>query len=246
MGDRPHEQCRDRRKDRRDRDVPYSLEVTCTVNGCSFIKRRVDIGHGCKVEDSSPTETLPNTGCYEDRGEPLCFRDEADLITADRSEEVIDRAGCGNDFLDHTAKDNYRYEVRQIGYCLNELLPVKISDLVNEKSKDQCERESESKIRDIQCQRILKSSPECLVRNELLKILNTYKLVTEDITACTILTKCNNVTDHRYISEYYVIDDRDDQHRVKLPVATDMLLDAALFVGLAKITLNVTTHKHTS
>ena len=114
--------------------------------------------------------------------------------------------------------------MRKVGNCLYELLPVNIPDLVDKKCKDKCKGESEKKIFDIDDKSIGESLPESMISHELLEVTESAPLFTEDVTAGTILSESYYVTEHRNVSEDNIIDHRNDDHYVELPVTGKVFL----------------------
>ena len=113
--------------------------------------------------------------------------------------------------------------MRKIRYGLNEFLPVEIPDLIQEQSENESQRESEDKIKTVKDQCVLERIPERLSCNELLEVFERKRALAEDIAAGIILTESEDITEHRDISKNDVINYREKEHDIKLPINTDIL-----------------------
>ena len=113
--------------------------------------------------------------------------------------------------------------MRKIRYGLNEFLPVEIPDLIQEQSENESQRESEDKIKTVKDECVLERIPERLSCNELLEVFERKRALAEDIAAGIVLTEREDVTEHRDISEDNVIDNREKEHDIELPIDTEVL-----------------------
>ena len=129
--------------------------------------------------------------------------------------------------------------MRKIRYGLNEFLPVEIPDLIQEQSEDESQRESEDKIKTVKDQCVLERIPERLSCNELLEVFERKRALAEDIAAGIILTESEDITEHRYISEDDVINYREKEHDIKLPVDPEIFSHSSSERQLSRIPLRL-------
>src|SRR5215216_1113026 len=57
-----NQQCHDRRREPRERDVAHQLPAVCTVEVCRLVEVWINRRHGCQIDDRSPARFFQNGG----------------------------------------------------------------------------------------------------------------------------------------------------------------------------------------
>ena len=106
---------------------------------------------------------------------------------------------------------------------------MKIFDFVKKERKNKGNRKPYYKIENVKHQSISESTPERSIADELLKIFKAAPFVTKDTVPCPVSAEGNNVTCHRNISDYDIIDYRNSQQKIILPVLAHITLKLQTF-----------------
>jgi L-fucose mutarotase/ribose pyranase (RbsD/FucU family) len=128
--------------------------------------------------------------------------------------EIRDEAVSVGELRDHTAYDDRRDEVGQIGNGLNRSLEDLILDFIQQDCENNRDRETENQIVDTDEQRIAHQTREIEAAEELREILQADKLTSHDTLDRLIVLEGDDVAVHRPIAEQDEVNRQNQQERV--------------------------------
>ena len=95
--------------------------------------------------------------------------------------------------------------MRQIRDRLNDLLAALIAHLIEQNREDDRKRESEHEVQSADHQRIAQKAIEIEVSEELLEVIESYKLAAQNALDRLILLERDYIAVHRPIAEQYEV-----------------------------------------
>ena len=196
-------------------DLPQAIGA---VHLCRFIQIRVNARDGGKINNTVPSEALPDAASDENGSEPLGIAEEIDFHPENLVKDTVDRTIRRYQIENHAADNDRGNEMRKIGNRLHHALESLVLDLIQHQREQNRHREAPYYVVNTDQQRIAQQSEHIRAFKEANEVIHANPRAAQNTSYKRKFLEGDHDAIHRIIGKYEEEDNDGQDHHDQFPV----------------------------